>query len=713
MPRSPIQPPRRAFRPLLDWAIGATLVAATFLVYAQTARFDFVNFDDPQYVTANPHVRAGLTRAGAVWAFTSGDDANWFPLTRLSHMLDSQLFGVNAGPQHIVNVLLHALAALLLFAFLRRATRARWPSAFVALLFALHPLHVESVAWISERKDVLSACFWFLALWAYAHYAGRRAKGGSGLGWYLVVALAFAFGLMSKPMIVTLPLVLLLLDAWPFDRLRGSLGPVLLEKIPLFTLAAAGAAATYLAQRHGGAVQSFSALPLGLRLENALVSYITYIAQTFWPSGLAIFYPHPPAIPVWQAIGAALALAAISALVLRHRAARPYLAVGWSWFLGTLVPVIGLVQVGSQARADRYMYVPMAGLGIMLAWGALELVRRRPRAAVPAAVVGCASCAAMMALSWVQTGYWANSETLFRRALAVTHDNYLAHYNLGVALQQTPGHLPEAISEFQATLRIQPDHAAAHNNLGNALSKIPGRLPEAVAEYRAALRLQPDYAAAHNNLGSALEDVPGGLPEAIAEYQTALRLQPDNAAAYNNLGDALLKAGRPAEAATQLETALRLDPDYASAHNNLGLALSRIPGRLPDAIEHFQAAVRLNPRAASAHVNLGSALAQAGRLNDAVAVYQTALRIAPDSAPLHNNLGNAWSKLPDHLPEAISEYQAALRLNPRYADAHYNLAIALAKSGRLPDALAEFDETLRLRPNPQLRQIVDRLRARP
>ncbi len=610
-----------------------------------------------------------------------------------------------------VNALLHALAALLLFAFLRRATGARWPSAFVAFLFALHPLHVESVAWISERKDVLSACFWFLALWAYTHYAQRRAKGGSGWGWYAVVALAFALGLMSKPMIVTLPFVLLLLDEWPFGRLRGRLAPALLEKLPLFALAAAGAAATFFVQRHGGAVQTFAALPAALRLENALVSYIIYIAQTFWPAGLAIFYPHPPAIPAWQALGAALALAGISAAVLWQRAARPYLPVGWFWFLGTLVPVIGLVQVGSQARADRYMYVPMVGLGIMLAWGAAEWVRRRPRAALPAAILACASCGALLLLSREQTSYWANSETLFRRALAVTRDNSLAHYNLGVALQQTPGRLPEAIAEFQATLRIEPDHAAAHNNLGNALSKMPGRLPEAIAEYRAALRLRPNYAAAHNNLGSALEDMPGRLPEAIAEYQAAVRLDPDRAAAYNNLGDALLKSGRPAEAAVQLETALRLDPDYDSAHNNLGLALSRLPGRLPEAIEHFQAAVRLNPRSVSAFVNLGSALSQAGRLQDAIAVYQAALGVAPGSAALHNNLGNAWSKVPDHLPEAISEYQAALRFNPRYADAHYNLAIALAKAGRLPDALGEFEETLRLRPNPQLRQIVDRLRA--
>ena len=765
MPRSPVQSPPRTARHICDWVIAVSLVIATCLVYAQTARFDFVNWDDPRYVTANPHVRAGLTRSGAVWALTSGDEANWFPLTRLSHMLDVQLFGEHAGPQHLVNVLLHAVAALLLFAFLHRATRARWPSAFVAFLFALHPAHVESVAWISERKDVLSACSWFLALWAYTRYAEHRVKGERAIGWYAAVSLAFAFGLMSKPMIVTLPFVLLLLDTWPLarkqklvpclpDKVPASpvptfqaqlcpdvwpqgwngasmwqphdfralrwfhgarnqavtgLVPLLLEKIPLFALAAAGAAATFLVQRHGGAVQSISSLPFALRLENALVSYIVYIAKTFWPSGLATFYPHPRFIPAWQAILAAVALAAASALVLWQGAVRPYLAVGWFWFLGTLVPVIGLVQVGSQARADRYLHVPMVGLGITLAWAAAELAARRPQTARPLAALACASCAAMLASACVQTGYWANSETLFRRALAVTRDNDLAHYNLGVALQEE-GQLPEAIAEFQATLRIQPDHAAAHNNLGNALSKTPGRLADAIAEYRTALRLDPSYAAAHNNLASALIQIPGHLPDAIAEYQAAVRLDPADAAAYNNLGDALLKSGRPAEAAAHLQTALRLDPDYVSAHNNLGLAFTRM-GRLNDAIEQFQAAVRTNPRAASAYVNLGSALSQAGRLNDAIAVYRTALAVAPDSAALHNNLGNAWSKLPGHLPDAISEYQAALRLNPPYADAHYNLAIALAKSGRIPDALAEFEETLRLRPNPELRQIVDRLRS--
>ncbi len=343
-----------------DFWIYLVLFVTTFAVYVQVRQFDFVNYDDPEYVSKNLHVREGITPAGIAWAFTSGDSANWLPLTRISHMFDAQLFGMRSGFHHLTNVLIHALATLLLFAFLSRATHMRWPSAFVAFVFALHPLHVESVAWIAERKDVLSAFFWFLALWSYVRYAERP-----GLGRYLLVLLPFCLGLMAKPMIVTLPFVLLLLDVWPLRR-AARFG----KKLPFFALSAAVAITTYLVQRSSGAVKALTVFPIGLRVENALVSYCVYLGKMFWPASLAVFYPYPLTVPVWKYTIAGLAIVSISALAVRLFRAYPYVAVGWFWYLGTLLPVIGLVQVGAQARADRYMYVPMVGLAIILAWGA-------------------------------------------------------------------------------------------------------------------------------------------------------------------------------------------------------------------------------------------------------------------------------------------------------------------------------------------------------
>ena len=656
----------RKIRPRSDFWICLALLLTSFAVYAPVRHFDFVNFDDPEFVRDNPHVRNGLTPEGLTWAFTSGDSANWFPVTRLSHLLDAQLFGMRAGPHHISSVLFHGLAALLLFAFLRRATGVRWPSAFVAFLFAVHPLHVESVAWVAERKDLLCTLFWFLALLAYVRYTERP-----GAGRYLLVLLPFALGLMAKPMIVTLPFVLLLLDVWPLRRPPG-----IWEKIPFFALSAAGAIVTYVVQQHSGAVGVLAAFPFGQRVENAVVSYVVYIAKMLWPTRLAAFYPYPSDIPLWQAGLAAAALAGISILVLRSFRAYPYLAVGWLWYLGTLAPVIGLVQVGAQARADRYMYVPMVGLSIMLAWGVADLVRRRPRARPAAAVLAAAACLCCAVLAAAQVQHWRNSESLFEHALAVTGGNYVAHNNLGTALEEIPGRLPEAIAHYQSALRINPNSAEAHNNLGNAWAQLPGRLPEAIAQYEAALRIRPTYAAAHLNLGTVLMRTPGRLPDAIAEYHAAVRLGPNNAEAHNDLGRALAQLpGRLPEAIAEYRAALGADPNYAEAHNNLGNALAQFPGCLPEAIGEYQAALRAKPDYAEAHYNLAVSLGEAGRT-----------------------------------PEAIGEYEAALRAKPDYEEAHYNLGVTLAKAGRLPEALAHFDAALRISPNPDVQRLVDRLR---
>lgn len=595
-------------------------MAAVCAAYAPVRHFDFVNFDDPDMVSANPHVRQGITLEGFGWTFTSVEAANWFPATRLSHMLDYQLFGSRSGWHHAVNVLLHALAAMVLFLFLTRATGALWPSALVAFLFALAPQHVESVAWVSERKDVLSTLFCFLALWAYVRYTERPA-----LRRYLPVVAWFGLGLMAKPMVVTMPFVLLLLDFWPLRR-PLDIG-LLREKIPLFALSALASAATYLVQGHSGAVGALAALPFAQRAENALLAYCIYIGKTFWPSGLAVFYPYPAVLPLWQAVLAAAALTALSAVALRARRRAPYLAVGWFWYLGTLLPVIGLIQVGAQARADRYTYVPSIGLTIALVWGAADLLRRWPRAQI-----ALASAVVLVSLpaTRAQVAYWRNSETLFRHALAVTSGNDVAEHNLGNYLMDVPGRLPEAITHLEAAVRLYPESAKAHTDLGTALSRVPGRLPDALAEYRTAVRLAPDSAIAHNSLGSTLAEM-GRLPEALAEYRTAMRLAPDSAILHNNSGNALARMGRLPEAIAEYETALRLDPAYAEAHNNLGVVLSDVPGRLPEALAHLETVMRLRPDSADAHLNLGIALAKdPTRLDEAISQFEAALRLKPD-----------------------------------------------------------------------------------
>ena len=689
-----------------DFLIGLALLAATFAVYAQVRHFDFVNLDDSAYNSANPHVRRGITPEGLEWAFTSGDDANWFPITRISHMLDCQLFGLASGWHHLTNVLIHGVAALLLFAFFRRATGARWPSALVAFLFAVHPLHVESVAWVSERKDVLSAFFWFLTMLAYQRYAERP-----GWGRYLLVVAAFCCGLMSKPMVVTLPFVMLLLDAWPLRR-KARTAAILLEKVPLLALSLVVSVITWLVQQRAGAVKPLGRFPLGLRLENALVSYGVYIVQMFRPVRLAVFYPYPRHLPAWQAVLAGVVLAGASVMVVRLRRGRPYLVTGWFWYLGTLIPVIGLVQVGAQAHADRYTYIPMAGLSILVAWGAAELASR-PRVKSLAAVLLSVACLACAVLAWFQVQHWRNSETLFRHALEATTENAVAQDNLGNYLMNVPGGLPEAVVHLEEALRIDPDSIPAHTELGNALARMPGRLPESFPHFHAALRLAPDWPIAHNELGSALWKA-GRLPEAIAEFATASRLDPDYAAAHYNLGLALSQVpGRLADAISEFQAAIRIQPDYAEAQLNLGNVLAGVPGRLPDAIGAYQAALGIRPDYAEAHYDLGKVLsAMPGRVADAMAEYQAALRIRPDYAEAHNNLGNLLSQVPGRVPEAIAEYEAALGIRPDYADGHYDLGVVLSRiPGRLPEALAHLETALRLRPDPELRRAIDRLRT--
>jgi tetratricopeptide (TPR) repeat protein len=688
-PRSkvPVKPvPVVAPRSRTPLFLYLALFLVTIAVYSTVLQSDFVNFDDPDYVTANPHVRAGITADGIQWALTSTEVANWFPVTRLSHMLDCQLFGLQPGAHHAVNLLIHALAVLLLFAFLHRATKAVWPSAFVAFLFAVHPLHAESVAWIAERKDVLSAFFWFLALWAYVRYTERP-----GTARFLAVIGAFVLGLMSKPMLVTFPFVLLLVDQWPLRR-----GWRIQEKLPLFVLSFAAALSTFLVQRGSGAVQAIVELPLATRVENAIVSYVIYLANTVWPSNLAVFYPYFD-LPIWQVAAALLLIGVVSYFVWRQREGRSYLAVGWLWFVGTLVPVIGLVQVGAQARADRYMYIPMVGLGIMIAWAASEFVRDR-RAVIGLGAIVCLACSVT---TFAQVQNWRDSETLFRHAIASTGPNYVAEHNLGVALMDEPGKLPEALAHLQTAVRLQPNSARIHTDLGSALARTPGRLPEAVEQFDMALRIEPGSSIVRANRAAALANVPGRLPEALTELEHAATADPGDAQNLNNLGNALARAGRLQEAALQFQAALKVSPAFGEAHKNLAATLAQIPGRLPEAIAQYEAALRLDPEDAETHANFGTALLGfPNRAQDALAQFETAAHLAPNNAEVQYNFGVALAGVNGRQAEAITHLEAAIRLRPDYAEAHNNLGVVLSSMpGRLPDAIAHWQTALRIRPD--------------
>lgn len=540
--------------------VSLSLLALILLVYGQVRHFEFVNFDDRDALLGNNHIRDGLSLTGIGWAFTSSYAANWFPVTWLSHMLDFQLFGADSGWHHVANLMIHAVSALLLFALLRRMTGRLWESAFVSFVFALHPLHVESVAWVSERKDVLGAFFWFLTTWLYLDYVDKPDKRR-----YLLAFAAYCLGLMSKQMLVTLPFTLLLLDYWPLVRPKTT--RVLLEKIPYFAASVAASTIAYQVQHQAGAVLASDTLPIATRAANAVVSYISYLGQFFWPVGLAVFYPYPPSIPAWQVIGCATGLLAITGLALL----RPYLTVGWFWYLGTLVPVIGIVQIGMQAKADRYTYIPMVGVSMMLAWGVAEIMARWPKTKSPLQVASAAVCLVWLAITWTQVPYWRNSVPLFEHAIATTENNFIAHLNLGVVLAEQ-GRANDALRHLYTAVEEKPGHADAHDTLGALLGQM-GRTADAAEQFQQAIRLQPNDSEAHCNLGNALL-AQGKVSEAANEFQAALRIVPDFATARFGLGVALLNLGRTADSIPQLQEALRLDPNLTPARDALNKALS-------------------------------------------------------------------------------------------------------------------------------------------
>ena len=675
------------------------LAAAVCAVYVQAVGFDFVNYDDPIYVSENEQVLQGLTAENILWALTSEHGGNWHPLTGISHMTDCELFGLAPGGHHAVNVILHAINTLVVFWLLTAMTGAAWRSALVAALFGLHPLHVESVAWISERKDVLSAFFWLLSMWAYLAYTRR---GGSGR--YLLTMLFLTLGLMAKPMVVTLPLALLLLDYWPLGRMRSGLPGqrsilfLVIEKIPLLVLAAIASGLTVLFQRGAGAVMALDEIPLLSRVANALVSYVFYLAKTFWPSGLAVRYPHPN-LPGgtpwewWQVAGAGLLLALITGLVVRSYKKR-YLFFGWFWFVGTLVPVIGLVQVGTEARADRYTYIPLAGVFIIAAWGVPELLAKRRHRKVLFFAAASLAVAALSVCSWFQARHWTNSITLGERSIAVTEGNYMMQNNLGNALADA-GRLDEAIELYRHALRIHPTYPDTYNNLGTALTE-QGLFAEAVDSFYRALRLQSDNAEVHFNLGYTLSKKKR-FQEATRHYDQALRLDGRQAKWHNAAGITLAEQGRMPEAMQRFSAALRLDPDFAATHFNIGKALMQ-QGNLPDAISSFIKAISLDPEYAEAHSNLGVARAMQGNQAGAIESFRASLRADPEYAEAHSNMGLALSGQGES-DLAIEHFEQAIRLDPELLNARMGLAMLFEQQGKINEAIKQYSSLLQIFPN--------------
>jgi len=661
------------------------LGAVTFIVYYQALNCQFLNFDDGIYVTENEPVKAGLTGESIGWAFKSPQKGFWHPLTWLSHMLDCEMFGLNPKWHHLVNLLFHIANTLLLFCVLANMTAAVWQSAFVAAAFALHPLHIESVAWVAERKDVLSSMFWLLTMAAYLRYARLRS-----VTWYMVMLLLFTSGLLAKPMLVTLPFVLLLLDYWPLNRLNRQ---AIFEKLPFLVLSFFFSIIAYFAQQKMEALPSV--LSFDTRSANALVSYLGYIEKTFWPAGLAAFYPHPcDRLPVWRIATAAAALLVISALAARSAKNHKYLLVGWLWYLGTLVPVIGLVQVGSFAMADRYTYIPLIGLFIIIAWGLPELLSGRRYKKITIAVLAAAAITAMSVCTYLQLRFWRNSDALFEHAIAVTENNNIAHYNLATSLQ-SHGRADEAIYHYRQAIKAKPDYMEAYNNLGAVLES-QNKFDEAIYTYQQILKFNPDNADIWYNIGNAYQNQ-GKYAEAAKNYQQALQLKPGYAEAHNNLGRSLQSLGRVDEAINQYRLALRAGPKHLPAYINLGRTLQS-QGKYNEAIDNFRRALQIEPNDADTHEEIGILLGMQGKFDEAGSHLRRALLIKPDSANNYNSMGILLG-MQSKFDQAADYFRQALKLQPKNIDALYNLGRVLQSQGKSAEAADYYRKVLEINPN--------------
>ena len=673
------------------------LAAITWAVFGQTLQFDFVNYDDNSYVYENSAIKGGLTFHGIKWAFTHVHTGNWHPLTSIAHMLDCQFFGLNAAGHHFTNVTLHTITVILLFLVLRRMTGSLWRSAFVAAVFAVHPLRAESVAWISELKDVLSGVFFMLTLGAYVHYAQKP----SSLLRYLLVVFVFALGLMAKPILVTLPLLFLLLDFWPlrrFERIAPderrtfSWQRLIGEKIPLLLLSVLSSVATIVAQKQ--ALHSSEGWPLLWRIGNALVSFFTYIRQMVWPVRLAVFYPHPKGeLSLWLVVLAGAALVAISVIACMLRRTRPYILVGWAWFVVMLLPVIGVIQVGWQGHADRYSYLPQIGLYLLVTWTIADWSTSRPKTRAVVGIAATAVIGFLGCLGWRQTSYWRDSESLWTHALAVTSNNDVAHSGLGVVLLRR-GEVDAAIAHDREALTIRPGNADARANLANALLK-KGLTHEAIVQYQAALKILPNESILHGNLGNAF--LQAGQPaQAIEQYREFLEAQPGHPEIHYSLAVALQREGKTEEAIAQFRAALKLKPDYSEAYNELGIALLKT-GAVDDAIATWQEALSLAPNNAEVHNNLAVALIRNGNTREAITHWQKTLQVEPDKTGTLLTL--AWvlaTSSDSNVRDGTTALTLARHAHDLLGDSNLMvfrvLAAAYAEAGRFSEAIAAIRE---------------------
>jgi tetratricopeptide (TPR) repeat protein len=674
------------------WWIALAIAAATVVVYLPVLGNGFVNYDDDLYILNNPHVQRGLGPETLAWAFTTFRGANWFPLTWLSWAADFAIYGRNPAGFHLTSLILHVANAVVLYVAFEGLTGARWRSALVAAVFALHPLHVESVAWAAARKDVLSGLFAMLTLLAYERFTRR------GWRFYPFVFACLALGLVAKPTLVTWPFVLLLLDEWPLLRLRGPAQPArwdrarlrgaVAEKLPLFALVAAISAVAVASQSYWGTVQDLERLPVSLRIGNALTSYVAYVGDAFWPTGLAVFYPHPGhALETWRAVaaGCVLLAASVGALLVRRR--HPEVAVGWFWYLGVLVPVIGLVQVGQAARADRYTYLPLIGLSIPVVWAAATAASRGRTARALAVALALAAVAALGVSSHAQARRWRDSLSLFRHALAVTENNHVAHINVGVALYND-GLYGRAARHLEQALRLAPASATAAGMLGDV--RLAQERPEdALQLYRRALRVDSKALRWREGIGNALLDLERG-EEAVRSYRRALAIKPDAARIHGNLCRALHQLERYAEARAACEEALRLNPNLAEVHGNLGATLVEL-GEIDLALSHFDRALALRPELALVHAHTGKLLAARGEFDPALAHLAEAVRLEPANARFRAIYARALDRA-GRGDEAMQHYLRALAEGERGVVSLVGLARLSLAAGRVDEAIALAEE---------------------
>ena len=651
--------------------IYVVLATVTLAVYWQVSQFDFITLDDHIYVTLNRHIQSGITLDGFRWAFVTTYAEFWHPLTWLSLMFDYHVHGLNAGGYHLTNLILHILSTLLLFWLFNRMTGAIWKSAFVAALFAFHPLHVESVAWVSERKDVLSGFFCMLTLCLYVYYTEKPA-----IKRYLLVLFSFAGALMSKPIVVTLPFVLLLLDYWPLKRFESKKGNLILfqfrEKMPFFVFSAVFSIITFYA-KPSVPVKRF---PLSFRLANAPVSFVTYLEKTFWPLDLAVFYPFPFQIQIWKVVFASLLILIISTAVIVAVKHLPYLFVGWLWYAIILLPVIGIIQVGNHAMADRYTYLPSVGIAVMLAWGMPLLFPRediRKKFLFPA---GISFLAIMALLAWQQCGYWKNSFKLFSHALSVTKNNYLAHNSIASALSNE-GKNKEAIYHYNHSISIEPNYILTYINKGVIYTKL-GQYQLAIENFNEAIRRNPDNAEAYYKRGLTYDKL-GQYQRAIEDYNKAIRLKPDNDDVYIDRGIIYTKLGQYQLAIENFNEAISRNPSYVEVYHKRGYAHAKF-GQYQQAIEDYNKAIRLNPNYADAYIERGVTYGERGQYQLAIKDFDEAIRLNSDNAEAHNNRGFTYFKFGQN-QRAIDDYNEAIRLNPNYINAYNNRGIIYINQG--------------------------------